>query len=141
AATWLKNNVNPNDLILNDRSYASFYIQGFSLLNLTHNYFNGYTKPMQTYLTAKDLMPRELNAIWIHPEKGYLVYSLLKKYNIRYIVLMEGGYADFANWGGSGKKLVEKNNSEYQRLFNSYPFLQLKYQKGRSAVYFVKYAQ
>jgi hypothetical protein len=64
AATWIKNHVNIHDLILNDRSYSSFYIHGFSVNNLTYNFWNAEMNPK-----ANDLMPdasiiRDMNHIW-----------------------------------------------------------------------------
>ena len=39
TSTWIKNNIDPNDLILNDRSYSSLFIHGFAIKNLTYQLF------------------------------------------------------------------------------------------------------
>jgi hypothetical protein len=136
-AMWLKTNAKPNDLILNDKSYSSLYIHGFCLCNLTYNYWNGHIKP-----EAEGIMQKNLNVIWTNPDVGWMIHSLLKRYNVKYVVLTaENGYQDYQNWGGSGQYLPKiYSNQQYEEFFNSYEFLQLKYTNDlhSAVVYSVK---
>lgn len=130
AGIWLKQNAKPNDLILNDRSYSSLFIDGFSIHKLAYSYWGGYAQPM----------PQELSFIWSNPTNRDNVYSLLKKYDVKYIILTaEGGYIDYEGWGGSGK-YVQKSytNQQYQKIFESYEFLKLEYKNGNAFVYSVQ---
>jgi hypothetical protein len=137
TATWIKNSIDSNDLILNDRSYSSLFIHGFSVKNLTYSYLNGFGFFNSS---EQESMFRELSTIWSDPYDAQNVHSMLQKYDVKYIVAMpEEGYPDYRNWGGSGEPISRKpfSNLEYRLIFNSYSFLHQEYRSGDAYVYSV----
>ncbi|MGH9878868.1 MAG: hypothetical protein ACRD5H_14645, partial [Nitrososphaerales archaeon] len=137
---WFEDNVESKDLILNDRSMSSFFIDGTSSKNLTHSYATGFLKYAPSSHPRLE-MAKELNMIWLYPNNTSLVDSLLHKHDVRYVTLMpERGYQDYANWGGTGKYVPLKHyrNVEYEKIFNSYPFMKLVFKSGDASVFAVQ---
>ena len=132
VSMWIKDNVPSNELILNDRSYSSFYLNGFKVQNMTHSYWSGHMEPMV----------QDLTAIWqSSPLPEDEVRDLLRQYDVKYILLTpETGYLDYPAWGGPGGYKWETHpTSYYKTLFDSYDFLILEYASGDAAVYSVRY--
>lgn len=131
VSIWLTNNVNPNDLILNDRSYASLFLHTFRVFNLSHHYGVWYLEPQS----------QELSLVWQEPYYKDQAYSLLKKYNVKYVVLMdEYGYRKFLYIDGvDGYFSKQYSNEEYKTIFRDYEFLKPVYTNGDAIVYSVVY--
>lgn len=132
VSMWIKDNIPSDELILNDRSYSSFYLNGFKVQNMTHSFWSGHKKPM-----VQDLL-----MIWQStplPEDD--VRDLLRQYGVKYVFLTpETGFLDYPGWGGpGGYKWKTHSTSYYRTLFDSYDFLKLEYASGSAAVYSVQY--
>ena len=134
---WIHNNIPSSDLILNDYSWAGLWILSFSFKNTTSNFFNSLHNLNRTL---------ELNQIWKGKMPAYKVYDLLKRYNVSYIfTTSEWGYlrwetplSPFQYIGFAGRvEYVRKPlaPSQYIKLFSSYPFLKLRFQRGNTAIY------
>jgi len=145
---WLNANISKDDRVLNDRSFSGFYLDGSSLMNLTHTYWSDYllSQRLSDFVDygSKELeLIEELNVvIWHNPNEPELIYPLLKHYNISYIVLLpESGPLDHAIPNGT-KKYMKKpfTNEEYTRYFDSYAFLtsNLSLTDGYAGIYRVR---
>jgi hypothetical protein len=118
---------------------------GASVLGKNHitasNYFTGNVYDVRIWdrpLLAQQ-MQQELGKIWLYPDNRDMVYSLLKKFNVKYIVInSEVGFKDYTLWGGTGNYLLKPYYNEgYETIFNSYDFLKLKWKIGDAAIYSV----
>jgi Concanavalin A-like lectin/glucanases superfamily len=110
--------------------------------NTASNYFTGNIYDLRIWdrpLVAQQTQ-QELEKIWLYPNNKDMVYSLLKKFNVKYIVInSEVGFKDYTLWGGTGYYLFKPYYNEgYETIFNSYDFLKLKWKTGNSAIYSVK---
>lgn len=125
AINWMRNNISPKDLILNDLSWSSLYIPSFSLMNVTFSYFSENSRAL------------ELKEIWKNPKDIALMTHLLDKYNIGYVfVTSEWGYYDWEGWGGDGAYKTKPH--DYIKLFDQYQFLLPAYTSGRTKLYMVR---
>jgi hypothetical protein len=111
--------------------------------NATSNYFTGAVYDVRIWdrpLVAQQ-MQQELGKIWLYPDNRDMVYSLLKKFNVKYIVInSEIGFKDYTLWGGTGYYLLKPYDNEgYETMFNSYDFLKLKWKIGNAAIYSVNF--
>jgi hypothetical protein len=111
--------------------------------NATSNYFTGAVYDVRIWdrpLLAQQ-MQQELGKIWLYPDNRDMVYSLLKKFNVKYIVInSEIGFKDYTLWGGTGYYLLKPYYNEgYETMFNSYDFLKLKWKIGNAAIYSVNF--
>jgi hypothetical protein len=64
-------------------------------------YFVGSTYDTRIWNRAllSQAMQQELSSVWSYPHDKDLVYDLLRKYDVKYIVIMaELGYRDFTTW-------------------------------------------
>ncbi|MGB9831870.1 MAG: hypothetical protein ACPLSP_07350, partial [Fervidicoccus fontis] len=126
---WIHKNIPPTDLILNDYSWAGLWILSFSYKNTTSNFYGSIVNFNRTL---------ELNEIWkgrLYPRE---VYALLRKYNVSYIfTTSEWGYLRWWRLTGKPNEYGGKplKPSQYIDLFNSYPFLELMFQSGNTAIY------
>jgi hypothetical protein len=112
-------------------------------LELPVGYFDGemYDIKIWDKQILEGLMQHELSRVWTNPGDQALVNSLLKKYNVKYIVISgpESGFKDFVQWGGTGNYEVKPvPNEDYIRQFDSYDFLKLMWKKGNAAIYAVE---
>ena len=104
-------------------------------------YFTGNVYDIRIWnrpLVAKQ-MQQELSKVWLYPYNRDLVYSLLKKFDVKYILInSEIGFKDYVPWGGSGNYLFKPYYNEvYENIFNSYDFLRLRWKAGDAAIYSV----
>jgi hypothetical protein len=136
---WVDSNISSVDRVLNDGSLYGYYLNGFSVLNLTYKYPSNFVlPPMQSNFqdfSMEQRMVQELNAvIWQNPNEPELLYPLLDYYNISYIVLLPG----------SGERVAERyeaksfDNEIYTKYFDSYDFLHANFSDGSSRIYRVK---
>jgi hypothetical protein len=121
ALTWIDANVSPEDLILNDLSQFSRYLLSLSFKNVV------FSNPS----FGNDL--KEVWSIWKRPEDFYLVWSLVDKYEIKYVLsTSEGGYLDI--WEG-GYKTKPRSPSKYVEIFDCYPMFIPVFKSGNTRVY------
>jgi hypothetical protein len=127
ALEWICQNVGPRELILNDWSFSGLYLLSLSIENVTMN-------PE----SANSSRTMELQEIWLHPDNMSFVESLLLKYNVSYILVTSE--LDYINTTGSTWVYEPKPYlpSQYMTIFTGYPFLEIVYISGFSAVFEVK---
>jgi len=129
AAVWIDQNIPAEDLLLNDLSWASFYLQSFSIKNVVFSLVPG------NIMRAK-----ECRIIWDqpnHPMHRQILISLIEQYGIKYLwVTDEWGYFDWWEIGGDDEyKLKMKSPIVYMEIFDKYPFLTPVFQSGNSKIY------
>jgi hypothetical protein len=126
ALEWIQGNVKSGELILNDFSWSGLYLLSLSIKNVSMNYlYGGYERS------------QELENIWLHPGNATLVYSLLKKYNVSYILVTSARqFYDYL--GDSTYRSKPYLPSVYVVAFYSYDFLEPVFRSGSSAVFKVK---
>ncbi|MFX1486627.1 MAG: hypothetical protein ACFFBS_05985, partial [Promethearchaeota archaeon] len=130
ALEWINMNVPPEDLILNDYSFTSLYLQSLSIKNVTCF----YSLSLSLQQRVKDIYQ-----IWYTPNDEILVRNLLLKYDVRYVlVTSEPRFQNYTYIGGTDQ-WVEKSfkPSEYNEIFSSYAFLEQVFGIGNSSVYSV----
>jgi hypothetical protein len=126
AFEWIQNNVKNGELILNDFSWSGLWLLSFSIKNVS-----------MTYLLATLNRTHELQDIWLQPENATLVHSLLKKYNVSYIlVTSELGFYDYLV--NSRYKPKPHLPTEYDLMFYAYDFLEPVFRSGSSAIFRVR---
>ncbi len=129
AAVWIDQNIPVEDLILNDLSWASFYLQSFSIKNAVFS------------IVPENLRrAKECRVIWDqpdHPKHEQILISLIEKYGIKYLwVTAEPKYFDWWELGGDDMyKSKKKSPSVYGVIFDQYPFLIPIFQIGDSKIY------
>jgi hypothetical protein len=138
---WLDASDSKADRILNDWSLAGYYMDGFSVKNLTYNYPSDFTIPelkSNVQESNKELrMIQELNVVvWQNPDEPELIYPLLNYYNISYIVLLPQSESGFEGGERYGKRPFD--NEIYAKYFDSYDFLQANLSDSSSRIYRVK---
>lgn len=114
ALLWINYNVPPKDLILIDKSVACSWILSFSVKNVTYFAFVD---------SNEEKRATELQTIWDEPYNYNTVYQLLEKYNVSYI---------FVSSDPVSKPFAP---SEYEYIFDNYPFLKVVFRLGDSTVY------
>ncbi len=120
---WLVENTDEDDLILNFQTYSDFFIPSFGLLNVV------YARP------TNETMGFALYNVWNSTENETLVYSLLQEYDIDYIYLAEyWGMVDVINHVYHAQ-LRPYYVANYTSYFNSYTFLEIRFQQGYCFVY------
>jgi hypothetical protein len=126
AMEWIYYNANHGELILNDWSWDGLYLTSLAALNVSMQY------EFASFNRTKDLQ-----SIWMNPQLGSTVQTLLKEYNVSYIlVTSEGKYYDFLNDRVYKSKPFTPAN--YLFLFSNYSFLALVFESGDSAVFRVE---
>ncbi|MGI0045119.1 MAG: hypothetical protein ACRD47_15550, partial [Nitrososphaeraceae archaeon] len=135
---WLKTNVSGDDRILNGGTLAGYYLDGFSLMNLTHSYPSALITSEQKLIAGDSgreaTMNEELNVvIWQNPNKPELIYPILSYYNISYIVLLP----ELRSSLEGAERYANKpfSNEIYTNYFDSYDFLQANFSSGLSRIY------
>lgn len=125
VSLWVSQNVPSDELILNDMSYSGLYLPSFTFKKVVFHYFS---HPSEY---------NEARLIWLRPEDQTLVMEILRKLEIKWIVITsEWGYLDLWMYGGSGKYIGKPfKPNKYIEIFDSYPFLKKMYQYGNSTVY------
>ncbi|MGQ9722046.1 MAG: hypothetical protein ACUVXA_12075 [Candidatus Jordarchaeum sp.] len=134
ALLWINYNIPPNELILNDLSWTSYWIPSLSIKNITYN---------------RQLDPlgidraKELKTVWEKPHEEYTVYQLLKKYDVHYVFLPSfWGWYDAPELGGTGRVVGKPFSAEwYVQIFDTYPFLKIVFRLGSTTVYKVDLTQ
>jgi hypothetical protein len=126
ALEWMQANATSGELILNDFSWSGLYLLSFSIKNVSMN-----------YLLRGLGRAEELENIWLHPGNATLVHSLLKKYNVSY-VLVTSALEFYDYLGDSRYKSKPYLPSVYVVLFYTYDFLEPVFRSGSSAVFKVK---
>jgi len=125
---WIDKNIPPEDLILNDLSFAGMWILSFSFKNVTFNI---------NFDNVKWQRAVELQRVWENPYDGKMVYQLLEKYNVSYVFIpSDPGFRYDPHLGGD-KTYIPKpfTPAEYIQIFNSYTFLKVVFQSGSTAIY------
>jgi len=129
---WIHENIQPDELILNDYSYTSRYLLSFSVKNVTAKYhFNSEYERNRAI---------EAQGFWRDPTNITLFLRLVEKYNISYVLLTsEWGYHNWVGISGDNKYVSKPfTPSEYKRILDNHPYLELMFEKGVASVYRVK---
>jgi len=110
---WISHNITFGDLILNDFSYTSSYLQSFSIQNVTANKWS--------YSESSIAMANDTQRYWKSPMDLCRLLELNEKYNIRYVLLtQEWGYKDWRAIGGDGKyKSKQYDRVKLHELFSN----------------------
>jgi hypothetical protein len=141
AMEWIKNNVKGGELILNDWSWDGLFLTSLSVMNVTMQYSLAYLLTLNLsvqYQIAALNRSRDLQNVWQYPQNATLVHSLLSKYDVSYVFSSgDWGYLDVQ---GASKVYKAKPYSPdmYVEFFSNYPFLDLVFVSGSSAVFRVK---
>jgi hypothetical protein len=139
--SWIEENTTKSDLILNDLTMASTYIDGTSLKNLSHSYASGWLKYPLDDSHPRLIMAKDLKEVWMQPQDENLVNQLLDKYNVSYLIMMPmPGYIDYVNWGGESGQYTFKafSNLRYEEIFDSYSFMEKVFKSGNATIYSMK---
>jgi hypothetical protein len=129
ALEWIHWNIPSNDLILNDLSYASFYLRSFSIKNIGVVY-------KLTFQNESDIL--DYIEIWKHPEDVVYLKRIIERYEIKYIlVTAEPRFFDFIRSKTDRIAYTHKfyTSAEYIAIFNTYSFLTPIFRKGQSVIY------
>jgi len=110
---WISHNVTFDDLILNDFSYTSSYLQSFSIQNVTANRWSNSAISV--------VIANDTQRYWDDPMDLCRLADLIEKYDIKYVLLThEWGYRDWKQIGGDGKyKAKQYNRGELHQLFSN----------------------
>ena len=124
ALEWIDRNIPPEDLILNDFSFSSFYLLSFSYRNVT-TFYQSHSKA--TYDSFQ---------VWRKPEDSNFLRLMIEKYDVKYIfVTSEPRFFDYLYKGPAEYTVKFYTPSEYIDIFDSYPFLTPIFRQGESVIY------
>jgi hypothetical protein len=126
ALEWINNNVNSSQLILNDGSYESLYLESLGIKNLAFFFWANRT----------DGTFNEMYQVWDHPNNSTLVKGILQKYSIDYVFVSSD--PQFLNdFGGTGPEYNKTafTSGQYIQIFDNYSFLNKTFQYQNSTVY------
>jgi hypothetical protein len=129
ALEWIHWNIPSQDLILNDLSYASFYLRSFSIKNIGVVY-------QLTFQNESDIL--DYIEIWKRPEDVVYLKKIIEIYEMKYIlVTAEPRFFDFIRSKTDRVAYTHKfyTPAEYIAIFNTYPFLSPIFRKGQSVIY------
>jgi len=125
ALEYINKHISSHDLILTDFSYTSKYMYSLSFKNLT--IFNPNFR-------RSDL--QEMWQVWENPYNSSNIIKILRKYEIKYILLTsEWGFNSWFLPGGGGYKGLPFPPSKYAEIFDSYAFLEPVFKKGSTRIY------
>jgi hypothetical protein len=122
--TWISQNIPPQKLILNDRSFVGLYLPSLTPKKIV----NTFPLPDEARQKAYDA-----NRIFDYPSDYNLTRSIINKWGISYIyVSSDRTYRDpfDSTW-----RLRSLSNEDYLLIFCNNPFLAEIYRKGQSAVF------
>jgi len=127
--SWVSKNIPPEDLILNDLSFAGLFIPSFSYKNVVFSYFP--PKNAETF--------ENLKKVFLEPNNETLVKEAIFSNNIKWIVITcEWGYLDIRWEGINMLKTYRSKTYNYTDLFQKYTFLKKVYStSGCNGVYAV----
>jgi hypothetical protein len=138
AMEWIRNNVKDGELILNDWSWDGLFLTSLSAMNVTMQYSLAYLSTLNLsvqYHVAALNRTRDLQNVWLDPQNATLVHSLLGKYNVSYVFSSgDWGYLDIQG-ASKGYKAKPYSPDMYVEFFSNYPFLDLVFISGSSAVF------
>ncbi|MBI4337205.1 MAG: hypothetical protein HY683_05175 [Chloroflexi bacterium] len=128
AMRWIAENVPPDQLVLNDASRSSMYLQSLKPQSVAYHYNNPMGGPAR---------PKELWKFWQRPQDIALAAELFRKYDVRYVlVTADPSYLELRILGGKGQTRSKPfSPSAYVKLLDQNPFLIARYAKGDSRVY------
>ena len=126
ALEWINVNTNASDLIMNDPSWTGLYLLSLSLKNVTFYYI---VEDFQRAIEIKE--------IWINPHNQTLTYLLLRKYQVKYLLLTsQQGFFDSEIWGGNNSfKHKPYTSVEYSNIFAKYTFLRPVFRFRDTVIY------
>jgi len=123
ALEFIHHNISSSDLILNDRSPTSSWVNSFSIKNLT--FFWVVNRPLHEY--------GELRMAWEKIDDAIFLKRVISKYQIRYIFVTSDLYNyEYAGWGGEQRPIKKGNYSE---ILDQYSFLNPIFKSGNTRVY------
>jgi len=129
ALEWIHNNVSPTDLILNDGSFTSRFATSLSPKNLVYSRL-----AMKSYLSRS--RAESLLEIWSEPTNIVKVASLLKKWNVSYVLsTSELGVSSDPQISSIFYEAKPFQPETYANLFDTYPFLTVVFSQGWTRVY------
>jgi hypothetical protein len=124
ALEWIDRNIPPEDLILNDFSFSSFYLLSFSYRNVTTFYQSHSKATIDSF------------QVWRKPEDSNFLRLMIEKYDVKYIfVTSEPRFFDYLYKGPAEYTVKFYTPSEYIDIFDSYPFLTPIFRQGESVIY------
>jgi hypothetical protein len=124
ALQWIDNNIPPQDVILNDFSFSSFFLLSFSYRNVT------------TYYRSNGESNRDAFQVWKNPQDIDLLRRTIDKYAVTYVyVTAENYFFDYLDKVTAEYREKEYTPSEYIRIFNTYSFLTPIFMNGESVIY------
>jgi len=126
---WVHENIKPDELILDDFSFTSWYLLSFSVKNVTSVRWWGSDfkreRAIETLNFLKD------------PTNTSQLLSLISKYDIKYVlVTSERAHYVWKGIGGDDRYVAKPfKPAEYKSIFGNYPFLKLMYKHGDAGIY------
>lgn len=134
AATWISQSIPRHDLILNDLSWDSLYLQSYTMKNVT------YTSFIVEFDADRG---RDLRQIWRNPSNEPLLRAQLKQYNVSYIYSsMAKNELRLTHLGEDGNYESKSfSPEEYRQILSTYPFLVISFQQENALVYWVNQTQ
>lgn len=130
---YISSNISSYDLILNAPTITDFYLLSFSYKNIVF-----YMKWLVDYRRAEDLFK-----VWLYPENDSLIYSLLKKYKVKYVVVTSDSIihplSGFAKRYTTYSTYMPYSSIDYQAFFDNYDFLKPIFKTKSGTIYRVLY--
>ncbi len=132
---WLHNNVAINDVILNECTFTSFYLRGFSMKNVTCG--------IQMSQNMIGYLVQLVRPFWDEPSESLLI-KIIQTYHVKYIFLdSEPMYWTlYNNWKpgvGSSTPYEYRNKPHdpgyYRSFFQRLSYVKVVVSKGEAAIY------
>ena len=134
AGEWIANNLEPSDLVLNDRSFSSLFLPSFRVQRVVNevilivNTFSivGVHNPAWSYANRSLI----INKVLDNPRNYSLAHQIFSEYDIKYVyVCRHECYADYwhpVNVSGSWDIIYNKVESpeSYLEAFDGNPYLE-----------------
>jgi hypothetical protein len=121
---WIDNNIPPQDVILNDFSFSSFFLLSFSYRNIT------------TYYRSNGESNRDAFQVWKNPHDSDLLRRTIDKYAVTHVyVTAETYFFDYLDRATAEYRQKFYTPSEYIHIFNTYRFLTPIFMNGESVIY------
>jgi hypothetical protein len=126
---WAKDNIKPDELILDDFSFTGFYLQSFSVKNTTSLLWSLSDFKIQRAIEALNVLRH------IYDES--ILLNFIDKYHVKYIlVTSEWGQYIWEGIGGDNRYVAKPfSPEEYKSILGNYTFLKLVFEKGNAGIY------
>ncbi|MEM2292167.1 MAG: hypothetical protein QXX41_02730 [Nitrososphaerota archaeon] len=142
AALWMKNNIDPNDLVINDLTPISFYITAFIPQKVVFQ-SELYKLVRLGYITDEKYsqMINDGIKIFQNPKNYTYLLEFAEKYDAKYLILTRQWGRVY--WKARGMEMIPKNIpivnfEEYIKIFEENPNLDLVYLNDVCAIYKIR---